>query len=409
MSGERTGGTQEHAGKAALGGTDTATAGAATTAGATATEAVTAAETAADPVRGRARGTAPAPLSILDLATVGAGYTPADALAATTELARSAEGWGYHRFWVAEHHGMPGVASSNPAVLLAHLGAHTRTLRLGSGGVMLPNHAPLTVAEQFGLLEAMHPGRIDLGLGRAPGTDQATARALRRGLTDGAEDFPQQLAELTHFLDGDFPDGHPYARLRAVPQNGARPPIWLLGSSGFSARLAGRLGLPFAFAHHFSAANTVPALDLYRSSFQPSEVLEEPYALIGVSAVAAEQEADALRLARSAGLAMLRLRQGRPGLIPTPEEAEAHPYTEMEADFLESWLGNVVLGRPGQVADGLEALRKRVGADELMVTSHIHGHEARHRSYRLIAETYGLTAAPTELQAVAEPLGTPAV
>ncbi|MEW1910542.1 LLM class flavin-dependent oxidoreductase [Kitasatospora sp. NPDC085895] len=346
-----------------------------------------------DPVRGRARGSAPAPLSILDLATVGAGYSPADALTATTELAAAAERWGFHRFWVAEHHGMPGVASSNPAVLLAHLGAHTRTLRLGSGGVMLPNHAPLTIAEQFGLLEALHPGRIDLGLGRAPGTDQATARALRRGLSDGADDFPQQLAELTHFLDGDFPDGHPYARLRAVPQSEARPPIWLLGSSGFSARLAGRLGLPFAFAHHFSAANTVPALDLYRSTFQPSAVLDEPYALIGVSAVAADREAEALRLARSAGLAMLRLRQGRPGLIPTPDEAEAHPYTEMEADFLASWLGNVVLGTPGQVADGLETLRKRVGADELMVTSHIHGHEARHRSYGLIAEAYGLTAA----------------
>ncbi|MFC6597729.1 LLM class flavin-dependent oxidoreductase [Kitasatospora paranensis] len=346
---------------------------------------------ARDDVRGRISGTAPAPLSILDLATVGNGYTPGEALAATTELARGAEAWGYHRFWVAEHHGMPGVASSNPAVLLAHLGANTRTLRLGSGGVMLPNHAPLAIAEQFGLLEALHPGRIDLGLGRAPGTDQATARALRRGLADGADDFPQQLAELTHFLDGDFPDGHPYARLRAVPQGESRPPIWLLGSSGFSARLAGSLGLPFAFAHHFSAANTVPALDLYRSSFRPSAVLDAPYALIGVSAVAADGEPEALRLARSAGLAMLRLRQGRPGPIPTPEEAAVHPYTAVEADFLESWLGNVVLGSPGQVADGLEALRKRVGADELMVTSHIHGHEARQRSYRLIAEAYGLT------------------
>ncbi|GAA2745558.1 LLM class flavin-dependent oxidoreductase [Kitasatospora cinereorecta] len=343
-----------------------------------------------DPIRGRRSGAAPAPLSILDLATVGTGYTPGEALAATTELAQNAEEWGYHRFWVAEHHGMPGVASSVPAVLLAHLGAHTRTLRLGSGGVMLPNHAPLAVAEQFGLLEALHPGRIDLGLGRAPGTDQATARALRRGRPDGADDFPEQLAELTQFLDGDFPDGHPYARLSAVPQNASRPPVWLLGSSGFSARLAGRLGLPFAFAHHFSAANTVPALDLYRSEFRASAVLDEPYALIGVSAVAADGEAAALRLARSAGLAMLRLRQGRPGLIPTPAEAEAYPYSMPEAEFLESWLENVVLGAPEQVADGLEALRRRTGADELMVTSHIHGRENRLRSYRLIAEAYGL-------------------
>ncbi|MFJ9521939.1 LLM class flavin-dependent oxidoreductase [Kitasatospora sp. NPDC101801] len=346
----------------------------------------------ADPIRGVTRGTAPAPLSILDLATVGVGHSPSEALEATTQLARNAERWGYHRFWVAEHHGMPGVASSTPAVLLAHLGAHTRTLRLGSGGVMLPNHAPLAIAEQFGLLESLHPGRIDLGLGRAPGTDQATARALRRGVAESPDDFPQQLAELLHFMDGDFPDGHPYARLTAVPQGDGRPPVWLLGSSGFSAQLAGRLGLPFAFAHHFSAANTVPALDLYRSSFRPSAVLDEPYALIGVSAVAADDEQQARRLARSAGLAMLRLRRGTPGLIPTPDEAEQYPYSPAEADFLDSWLANVVLGAPGEVADGLESLRKRTGAQELMVTSHIHGHEARQRSYGLIAEAYGLTA-----------------
>ncbi|MDH6577089.1 LLM class flavin-dependent oxidoreductase [Kitasatospora sp. MAP5-34] len=345
-----------------------------------------------DPIRGVVRGTAPAPLSILDLATIGSGYTAGEALGATTELARSAEGWGYHRFWVAEHHGMPGVASSSPAVLLAHLGAHTSTLRLGSGGVMLPNHSPLVVAEQFGLLEALHPGRIDLGLGRAPGTDQATARALRRGLPDGAEDFPEQVAELTHFLDGDFPAGHPYAKLSAVPKGDGRPPVWLLGSSGFSARLAGQLGLPFAFAHHFSAANTEPALDLYRASFRPSAVLDAPYALIGIGAVAADDESQALRLARTAALAMLRLRLGFPSAIPTPEEAEAYPYSAAEAEFVDHWLSNLVLGTPTEVADGLEAVRKRTGADELMVTSHIHGHELRHRSYGLIAQAYGLTA-----------------
>ncbi|MER7669203.1 LLM class flavin-dependent oxidoreductase [Kitasatospora sp. NPDC096128] len=346
---------------------------------------------ASEAIRATARGTAPAPLSILDLATVGVGYTPSEALAATTELARRAEQWGYHRFWVAEHHGMPGVASSTPAVLIAHLGANTTTLRLGSGGVMLPNHAPLAIAEQFGLLEALHPGRIDLGLGRAPGTDQATARALRRGVSEGADDFPLQLSELTHFLDGDFPRGHPYDRLTAVPKGEGRPPVWLLGSSGFSAQLAGRLGLPFAFAHHFSSANTIPALDLYRTSFRPSAVLSEPYALIGVSAVAADDETAARRLARSAALGMLRLRRGNPGPIPTPEEAEEYPYSPVEADFIDNWLDNVVLGAPGQVADGLEALRKRTGVDELMVTSHIHGHEARLRSYGLIAEAYGLT------------------
>ncbi|GAA2144215.1 LLM class flavin-dependent oxidoreductase [Kitasatospora kazusensis] len=349
------------------------------------------AASATDPIRGTVRGTAPAPLSILDLSPIGSGYTPGEALGATTELARNAERWGYHRFWVAEHHGMPGVASSNPAVLLAHLGAHTSTLRLGSGGVMLPNHSPLVVAEQFGLLEALNPGRIDLGLGRAPGTDPATARALRRGRTDGADEFPQQVAELTHFLDGDFPAGHPYAGLAAVPRGDSRPPVWLLGSSGFSAQLAGRLGLPFAFAHHFSAAHTEPALDLYRSSFRPSAVLDEPYALIGIGAVAAEDERAALRLARTAALSMLRLRLGSPTTIPSPEEAEAYPYSAAESEFVDSWLGNLVLGAPGDVADGLEAVRKRTGADELMVTSHIHGHEPRRRSYGLIAEAYGLT------------------
>ncbi|MEY9877114.1 luciferase family oxidoreductase group 1 [Streptacidiphilus sp. MAP12-33] len=336
------------------------------------------------------------PLSILDLATVGEGYTPSQALAATTTLAQQAEEWGYHRFWVAEHHGMPGVASSSPAVLLAHLGAHTRRIRLGSGGVMLPNHAPLVIAEQFGLLHALHPGRIDLGLGRAPGTDQATARALRRGAgLDAADEFPQQLSELLHFLDADFPAGHLYERLKAVPGEASapgsgRPPVWLLGSSGFSAQLAGRLGLPFAFAHHFSAANTVPALDLYRDSFRPSEVLSEPYALIGVGVVAADEEREARRLAGSGALAMLRLRSGRPGLVPTPAEAESYPYSELERDFVDAWLSNVVVGDPDQVREGLRQLRGRTGADELMVTSNIHGHEARRRSYELVAKAWGL-------------------
>ena len=337
------------------------------------------------------------PLSILDLATVGDGYTPTEALAATTELARKAEDWGFHRFWVAEHHGMPGVASSAPAVLLAHLAAATRTIRLGSGGVMLPNHAPLVVAEQFGTLHALHPGRIDLGLGRAPGTDPATARALRRGqLDETGEDFPRLLSELIHFLDADFPPGHPYERLRAVPGQASapgsgRPPIWLLGSSGFSARLAGQLGLPFAFAHHFSATNTVPALDLYRDSFRPSEVLDKPYALIGVGAVAADTPAEARRLAGSGALAMLRLRRGQPGLVPSPEQAENYAYTDVERDFVDAWLANVVIGDVPQVRQGLEELRQRTGADELMITSNVHGHEARQHSYQLVAEAYGLT------------------
>lgn len=304
--------------------------------------------------------------------------------------------------WVAEHHSMPGVASSSPAVILAHLAAYTSTLRLGSGGVMLPNHAPLVIAEQFGTLEALAPGRIDLGLGRAPGTDGATAAALRRTdtLREGADDFPQQLAELTRFLDDDFPGGHPYARIHAIPgpiqgtspggvQSTARPSIWLLGSSGFSARLAGTLGLPFSFAHHFSAANTVPALALYRESFRPSEILERPYASIGVSALAAEDPEQARRQVLSGALSMLRLRTGRPGLVPTPEEAAAYEFSPVEREFVDSWLVNIIHGDPRTVTAGLDALVGRTGADELVITANAHTPAARLRSYELIADAYG--------------------
>lgn len=363
-------------------------------------------EIRADEIRGKAEGSATVPLSVLDLVTVGQGRTATQALRTSVDIARLAERRGFHRYWVAEHHSMPGVASSSPAVILAHLAAHTERIRLGSGGVMLPNHAPLVIAEQFGTLEAMAPGRIDLGLGRAPGTDGATAAALRRTdrLGEGADDFPQQLAELTRFLDDDFPDGHPYARIHAVPgpvqataeggvQSAARPPIWLLGSSGFSARLAGVLGLPFAFAHHFSAQNTVPALDLYRESFRPSAVLDAPYALIGVSALAADDEREARRQVLSGALSMVRLRTGRPGLVPTPEEAEAHAFSPMEREFVDSWLVNIVHGTADEVRTGLDDLAKRTGADELMITANAHGGEARLRSYELIADAYGLPTA----------------
>ncbi|MEU8914508.1 LLM class flavin-dependent oxidoreductase [Streptomyces nigrescens] len=362
-------------------------------------------ETADDGIRGTAPGTAPVPLSVLDLVTVGAGSTASAAVRTAVDIARTAERRGFHRYWVAEHHSMPGVASSSPAVLLAHLAAHTTRIRLGSGGVMLPNHAPLVIAEQFGTLEAMAPGRVDLGLGRAPGTDGATAAALRRTerLHEGADEFPQQLAELTRFLDDSFPDGHPYAKIHAVPgpvqatspggvQDPHRPPLWLLGSSGFSARLAGSLGLPFAFAHHFSAANTLPALDLYRASFRPSEVLAEPYALIGVAALAAESEQEARRQVMTGALSMVRLRTGRPGLVPSPEETEAYRFNELERGFVDSWLGNVVHGTPDAVRQGLDDLAKRTGADELMITANAHGGAARLRSYELIADAYGLPA-----------------
>ena len=225
---------------------------------------------------------APILLSVLDLAPVARGSTPADALGASLRLAREVEALGYHRYWVAEHHSMPGIASSSPAVLLALVAAETSTIRLGSGGVMLPNHSPLVIAEQFGMLEAFEPGRIDLGIGRAPGTNPVTAHALRRGATGAkGEDLPRLLAELVAYFTGGFPADHPYASVHATPARGYQPALWLLGSSDYSARLAGELGLPFSFAHHFAAGNTEAALQVYRSAFRPSEVLDQPYVMLG--------------------------------------------------------------------------------------------------------------------------------
>ena len=241
------------------------------------------------------------PLSVLDLAPVPDGGNAGDALRATIDLARHAERLGFLRFWVAEHHNMPGIASSAPPVLIGHLADATATMRIGSGGVMLPNHVSLVVAEQFGMLEALHPGRIDLGIGRAPGTDQVTAAALRRspeGLS--AEDFPDQLMDLLGFFTGRWPEGHPFAQITAVPGRGNQPDMWLLGSSGYSAQVAGLLGLPFAFAHHFSAVNTLPALALYREHFRPSEALERPYAMVAAAVICAETDERARFLAGEA-------------------------------------------------------------------------------------------------------------
>ncbi|MFR9730276.1 LLM class flavin-dependent oxidoreductase [Saccharopolyspora sp. MS10] len=343
-----------------------------------------------DPIRGTARGRSAVPLSILDLAPVGVEITPGDALATTTDLARAAERWGFHRLWVAEHHGMPGIASSSPPVVIAHLAAATSTLRLGSGGVMLPNHAPLVVAEQFGTLAALHPGRIDLGIGRAPGTDQGTARALRR--TSGplsVDDFPQQLGDLLRFLGDGFPADHPYAEVQKVP-HGQAPPVWLLGSSGFSAQVAGSLGLPFAFAHHFSARNTLPALDLYRQSFVPSAVLDAPYSMIGVQTIAADTEEEALDLARPMALSMLRLRKGDPGRMPSPKEAREYPYSKLEQGIVDSWLADAIHGTPESVRAELEELRERTEVDELMLTANMYDRTAKLHSYELIARAFEL-------------------
>ena len=313
---------------------------------------------------------------MLDLAPVSSGRTTPQAVQESIALARCAEELGYGRVWVAEHHGMPGIASSAPAVLVAALAAATSRIRVGSGGVMLPNHPPLVVAEQFGLLTALHPGRIDLGLGRAPGTDPRTASLLRRG---DADDFAGDLALLRAFFEG------PVQGVEAVPAVGNVPDVWLLGSSGYSAQLAGLLGLPFAFAHHFSGENTVPALDLYRRSFRPG-VLAEPYAVVCANVLVADSDEAARRLALPGALSFVRLRQGRPGLLPSLAEAEAHDWSPQERAFAEHRLDSAVLGAPATAAAGLRELVERTGADEVMVTTVAHDPEARLRSYALLAE-----------------------
>ena len=332
-------------------------------------------------------GRGPVPLSILDLAVVADGSDTGRALGESIALARAAEQLGYRRFWVAEHHNMPGIASSATAVLMAHIAAATTTLRVGSGGIMLPNQAPLVVAEQFGTLEALHPGRIDLGIGRAPGTDQVTALALRRSPEAlAADDFPQQLGELLAFFGGGFPDTHSFRAITAVLGYGDQPELWLLGSSGFSAQLAGLLGLPFSFAHHFSAVNTLPALALYRQNFRPSATLAEPHAMVCVSVVCAETDERAQWLAGPSKLAFARLRSGRPGRLPTPEEAAAHDYSPSEQAILDARTSGQIVGDPATVAAGLDRLVGETKADELMVTAMIHGYGDRVRSYELVAD-----------------------
>jgi luciferase family oxidoreductase group 1 len=325
------------------------------------------------------------PLSVLDLSPVVAGSTSADALRNTVELAKHVEALGYARFWLAEHHNMPGIASSAPAVLIGQVASATKTIRVGSGGVMLPNHPPLVVAEQFGMLTALHPDRIDLGIGRAPGTDPRTAQALRRSTEPlSADDFPDQLGELMDYFAAD-PSGGIGDGVHAVPAAGNQPPVWLLGSSGYSAQLAGMLGLPFAFAHHFSARNTLPAVALYRRSFQPSAVLDRPFVLIAASVVVAEDEQQAQWLAGPMGLSFLRLRQGRPGLLPTPEEAASYNYSDMERAVMADRAASQITGDPDTVRKGVEELVTATGADELMVTTMVHGFADRLRSYELLA------------------------
>lgn len=331
----------------------------------------------------------PLSLSVLDLAPVGSGFTPSQALRNTRDLGRLADGLGYTRYWIAEHHNIPSVASSSPEVLIGHVASATRRIRVGSGGILLPNHAPLLVAEAFHTLEALHPGRIDLGIGRAPGTDPVTSQALR---PFDAEQFSSMLAELMALSRGDFPEGNPFRSIRVMPDDVKLPPIWLLGSSGASSRLAGSLGLGYSFARHFSPTPPGPALRAYRESFRPSEQFPEPHVILGISVVCAETDERAEHLAWTLDLSWVRLQSGRLGPLPTPEEAKAYPYTPQERAVARTYRDLHIIGSPATVRARIEALVEETGVNEVMLTTMIHSHEERLRSYRLVAEAFGLPA-----------------
>lgn len=322
--------------------------------------------------------------SVLDLSPIIAGGTAKDSFRNTVDLAQHAERWGYNRFWLAEHHNMPGIASSATSILIGHVAAETQKIRVGSGGIMLPNHSPLVIAEQFGTLESLHPGRIDLGLGRAPGTDHKTTYALRRDSKSGARDFPEQVEELRSYFNSD-----PKA-VRAIPGEGLDIPIWLLGSSGFSAQLAGQLGLPFSFASHFAPENTLPALDLYRRSFKPSEVLENPYSMVGVNVIAADTDEKARKLATSMQLQFLKLIRNNPSPLDPPVERIEDFWSPMEKAALDDRIGSSIIGSHKTVQKKLQAFLAETEADEMIINSQIYDHQDRLRSYEIIAEIMGI-------------------
>jgi len=331
------------------------------------------------------------PLSVLDLAPIPAGSPPGQAVRNSLDLARLADRLGFTRYWVAEHHSIPGVASTAPEVLIGHLAQVTRRIRVGSGGVMLPNHAPLRVVEAFKMLESLHPGRIDLGLGRAPGSDQLTALAMRRSRDAVvADDFAEQYAELRAFADGTFPADHAFRNVHAVPEDVPLPPVWMLGSSDFGARFAAHIGVGFAFAHHFSPQYTMPAMHLYRSNFRPSAAMPAPHSILTVSVYCAEDAAEAERLAAPHQLSWVRLRSNRPSKLPSPEEALSYPYTPEEKRLAESARRNQIVGTPETVKAEIERLAGETAASEVMITSMIHDHAARLLSYELVAQAFGL-------------------
>ena len=323
-------------------------------------------------------------LSVLDLAPITEGSNASQSLANSLDLARHAERLGYNRYWLAEHHSMPGIASAATSVVIAHIAGGTSTIRVGSGGIMLPNHSPLVIAEQFGTLAALHPGRIDLGLGRAPGTDMLTARALRRNLEAGADNFPQDVVELINYFAPATPD----QRVRAVPGEGQNVPVWILGSSLYGAQLAAMLGLPYAFASHFAPAELDRAIEIYRARFEPSQFLDKPYLMLGLNVFAADTDAEARLLFSSLQQAFVAIRTDTRGKLKPPVENYAETLDPMARAMLDQSLSQAVVGSPETVRRGLDAFLARTGADELMVTAQIFDHEARKRSYEILADVH---------------------
>lgn len=322
------------------------------------------------------------PFSVLDLSPICEGGTAGQSFKNTLDLAQHVERWGYNRFWLAEHHSLPGIASAATSVLIAYVGAGTSRIRVGSGGIMLPNHSPLVIAEQFGTLESLFPGRVDLGLGRAPGGDQRTARALRRVGGGSGDSFPQDLEELRSY----FRSGGPGNGVHAIPGEGLEVPIWLLGSSDFSARLAGELGLPFAFASHFAPDYLLAALELYRVHFRPSPTLSKPYAAVGVNVVAAETDQEAERLFTTLQQAFLNLVRGVPGKLPPPVDSMDGRWNALERQHVERMTTCSAVGSPDLVSRQLAKLLEATKADELIIAAPIENHAARLHSYELIAD-----------------------
>lgn len=318
------------------------------------------------------------PLSLLDLCPITEGGSATESFRHTVDLARNADRWGFNRYWMAEHHGMPGIASAATSVLIGHVAGATTRIRVGAGGVMLPNHSPLVIAEQFATLEALYPGRIDLGLGRAPGSDQATARALRRNLESDPDQFPRDVIELIAYFEGRAP-------VHAVPGEGHRVPVWILGSSLFGAQLAAMLGLPYAFASHFAPAQMDEAIALYRARFKPSPYLDKPYVMLGFNVFAADTDAQARYLASSWQQSFVNLRSGHPGRLPPPREGYVESLPVQARNLLDHVLACTAIGAPGTIADRIRAFIKRTDADELIVTSNMHDQAARLRSHEIVA------------------------